>query len=92
MEMQTIAELFDLTGKSALVTGGAVGIGQAIAFRLAEAGADVMIGDINTEGAEQTCCKLHGRDSFKVFGDWVVLSPYYFEESLLKCVDRYDCR
>ncbi len=54
MEIQTIAELFDLTGKSALVTGGAVGIGQAIAFRLAEAGADVMIGDINTEGAEQT--------------------------------------
>ncbi|MFC2027654.1 SDR family NAD(P)-dependent oxidoreductase [Chloroflexota bacterium] len=53
-EMQTIAELFDLAGKSALITGGAVGIGQAIAFRLAEAGANVMISDINTEGAEQT--------------------------------------
>ena len=52
--MKTIAELFDLTGKGALVTGGAVGIGQAIAFRLAEAGADVMIADINTESAEQT--------------------------------------
>jgi|SaaInl7_200m_RNA_FD_contig_81_564736_length_2630_multi_15_in_0_out_0_2 2-dehydro-3-deoxy-D-gluconate 5-dehydrogenase len=54
MEMQTIAQIFDLTGKSALITGGAVGIGQAIALRLAEAGANVMIGDINTEGAEQT--------------------------------------
>ncbi|MBT4512607.1 MAG: SDR family NAD(P)-dependent oxidoreductase, partial [Chloroflexi bacterium] len=52
--MQTIAQIFDLTGKSALITGGAVGIGQAIALRLAEAGANVMIGDINTEGAEQT--------------------------------------
>lgn len=61
MEIQTIAELFDLTGKSALVTGGAVGIGQAIAFRLAEAGADVMIGDINTESAEQTVSQIKAR-------------------------------
>ncbi len=52
--MQTIAELFDLSGQGALVTGGAVGIGQAIAVRLAEAGADVMISDINIEAAEQT--------------------------------------
>ena len=31
--MSTIAELFDLTGKAALVTGGATGIGQAISKR-----------------------------------------------------------
>lgn len=35
--------LFDLTGKKAVVVGGAGGIGQAIAEGLAEAGADVMI-------------------------------------------------
>ena len=52
--MQTIAELFDLSGKSAVVTGGAMGIGQAIAFRLAEAGASVMIADIDLETANQT--------------------------------------
>jgi hypothetical protein len=32
--------------------------------------------------AEQTCAKLHGRDSFAVFGGWLLLSPYYFGESL----------
>lgn len=35
--------LFDLTGKKAVVVGGAGGIGQAIAEGLAEAGAQVMI-------------------------------------------------
>ncbi|AZN43141.1 2-dehydro-3-deoxy-D-gluconate 5-dehydrogenase KduD [Paenibacillus albus] len=36
-------KLFDLTGKVALVTGGAVGLGAAISIGLAEAGADVAI-------------------------------------------------
>src|SRR5438067_722542 len=35
--------LFDLTGKTALVTGGSKGLGQAMARGLAEAGADVVI-------------------------------------------------
>jgi len=54
MTAQTIAQLFDLTGKGAIVTGAAMGIGQAIASRLAEAGAGVMITDINAEAASQT--------------------------------------
>lgn len=35
--------LFDLTGKSALITGGSKGLGKAMARAFAEAGADVMI-------------------------------------------------
>ncbi len=38
-----IRDLFDLTGKTALVTGGSKGIGKSLARGLAEAGADVVI-------------------------------------------------
>ena len=38
-----IHPLFDLTGKSALVTGGSKGLGKAMARGFAEAGADVFI-------------------------------------------------
>ena len=41
-----------LTGRVALVTGGAAGIGRGIALGLAEFGADVAILDINSEAAE----------------------------------------
>jgi 2-deoxy-D-gluconate 3-dehydrogenase len=45
MEQKTISQLVDLSGKTAIVTGGAMGIGYAIASRLAEAGAKVLIAD-----------------------------------------------
>jgi NAD(P)-dependent dehydrogenase (short-subunit alcohol dehydrogenase family) len=41
-----MVDLFDLTGKVAIVTGAARGIGQGIAVELARAGADVVISDI----------------------------------------------
>ena len=44
--------MFDLTGQTAVVTGAATGIGEAIAKRLARAGASVIVADINLEGAK----------------------------------------
>jgi NAD(P)-dependent dehydrogenase (short-subunit alcohol dehydrogenase family) len=41
-----------LAGRSAFVTGGASGIGAAIAARLAAAGADVTIGDVDVDAAK----------------------------------------
>ena len=50
---------FDLGGKSAIVTGGAAGIGLGIALRLTEAGANVLIGDID-ETASQLAVRQLG--------------------------------
>jgi 2-deoxy-D-gluconate 3-dehydrogenase len=50
---KTIAQLFDLSGKGAIVTGGGMGIGRAIVSRLAEAGAAVMIVDIDMDAASK---------------------------------------
>jgi NAD(P)-dependent dehydrogenase (short-subunit alcohol dehydrogenase family) len=49
-----ISALFDLTGKVALVTGAAQGMGRAMALALAEAGADALLVDRNEAGAHDT--------------------------------------
>jgi NAD(P)-dependent dehydrogenase (short-subunit alcohol dehydrogenase family) len=58
---RTIAELVSLSGRSAVVTGGAQGLGKGIARRLAESGASVLIGDLNGELAARTAADLAGR-------------------------------
>ncbi len=44
----------DIKDRVALVTGGAIGIGRAIALALASAGAEVVVCDINGAGAQET--------------------------------------
>lgn len=51
---------YDFSGQVAIVTGGAQGIGNAIARRLADAGASVAIWDLNTEGAQAAAAALGG--------------------------------
>jgi NAD(P)-dependent dehydrogenase (short-subunit alcohol dehydrogenase family) len=48
---RSIGELVSLVGRHAVITGGARGIGYAIARRLAQAGAEVVIGDKDIKGA-----------------------------------------
>lgn len=57
-ELQPLAEAINLGGKSAVVTGGAKGIGFGIAYRLAEAGAKVLIADLDEKGAGEAAKKL----------------------------------
>jgi NAD(P)-dependent dehydrogenase (short-subunit alcohol dehydrogenase family) len=49
-----MTNFFDLSGKTAIVTGAGSGIGQAIALRFAQAGARVAVWDIRAQEAEQT--------------------------------------
>ncbi len=50
-----------LSGKIALVTGAAQGIGREIAFALATDGADVAICDVNLEAAQKTATEIEGK-------------------------------
>ena len=55
----------DMTGKVALVTGGASGMGRIIALRLAARGAKVAIFDVNEEGLEETVSMASGISSWR---------------------------
>jgi NAD(P)-dependent dehydrogenase (short-subunit alcohol dehydrogenase family) len=53
-----VANLFDIRGRVAVVTGGGSGLGAAIATGFAQAGARVVVVDINDEGAAATVQKV----------------------------------
>lgn len=59
--MQPLNQIIDLTGNSAIVTGGAMGIGFGIAYRLAEAGASVVIADVNEDFGNKAAQELNGK-------------------------------
>jgi NAD(P)-dependent dehydrogenase (short-subunit alcohol dehydrogenase family) len=48
------SDLFDLSGRIALISGAASGLGRAMSLALAGAGADVMLADLNSDGARET--------------------------------------
>ncbi len=56
-----IRELFDLTGKTAIVTGGSRGIGKEMAEGLAEAGAELMLCARRAEWLDETLDEFRGR-------------------------------
>ncbi len=56
--MRSLAELFDLRGRVALVTGGGRGLGEQIAWGLAQAGASVALGSRKKEACEDVAREL----------------------------------
>lgn len=65
---RSIAQLISLEGRAAVVTGGARGIGFAIARRLAEAGAAVLIGDVDKAGAGEAAETIARESGRRVVG------------------------
>jgi NAD(P)-dependent dehydrogenase (short-subunit alcohol dehydrogenase family) len=63
-----VGDLLSLTGRRALVTGGAQGLGKAIAVRLAEAGADVAIADIDDALARAAASDIARRFGTRIVG------------------------
>jgi NAD(P)-dependent dehydrogenase (short-subunit alcohol dehydrogenase family) len=62
----SLAELVSLQGRCAVVTGGAAGMGFACARRLAEAGASVLIGDLDGDAAQAAAARIVGEFGGKV--------------------------
>ena len=75
-------ELFDLTGKVAVVTGGARGIGEALSWGLASAGADVVIASRNLERCEEVATDIARATGRRTYarrlhvGHWDEIAPF----------------
>ena len=61
--------MIDLSGKTTLVTGGGQGLGRAIALVLARQGADVAIGDIDMDLAQETAALIRAQGATSVGTD-----------------------
>ena len=87
MRLQNMMNLFDLTGRVAVVTGTAQGMGRAMATALAEAGADLVLLDRNAAGNEATAHKLSqmGRKAIPISGD---VTRFEYIDQVFETVDR----
>ncbi len=65
-KLAKLGKLISLKNKKALVTGAASGIGKAIAYRFAEAGAGLMLVDINRAGLNKTEISINQYDCKRI--------------------------
>jgi 3-hydroxybutyrate dehydrogenase len=73
----------DLTGRRALVTGAASGIGRAIAQRLARAGATVIVLDLNGDTARKVADEIGGEAMQADLSDYEVLDSLEIEADIV---------
>lgn len=81
-------ELFDLSHKVAIVTGGARGLGKQSALALAEAGADIAICDLLEQEGDLTCREIAALGRRALFGKVDVTRPEQIEAFLAKVLAR----
>ena len=81
--------LFDLTGKKALVTGGAVGIGRGCAVALARAGADVAIVDLDEKAGPIAADRIKATGSDAIFIPCDVTKKDQVGDMVRQVVERF---
>lgn len=77
-----------LKDKVALITGGARGIGRAIALAFAKEGADIVIADVNLEIALKTASEIEGLGSKALALEMDVTNYEKVEEGINKILDK----
>ncbi len=82
--------MFDLTGKVALVTGAAQGMGRAMALALAEAGADTLLVDRNEVGLRATAASIEGLGRRAVVAPCDVSDPARIRELFKRLDAEFD--
>ena len=81
--------MFDLSGKVAIVTGARRGIGRGIALALAEAGADVVVSDINLEDCQKVVGEIEVLDRKGLAVKCDVTQKLEVEEMVSKTVEEF---
>ena len=85
----SISDLISLSNRRAVITGGARGIGRAIAARFAEAGAEVALADVRRDEAETAAAEISARFGRRVVAVGAdVTSP----ESVAALADQAEAR
>jgi NAD(P)-dependent dehydrogenase (short-subunit alcohol dehydrogenase family) len=85
--------LFDLTERVAVVSGGAQGVGKATALAVAQAGANVMVVDRNSDGASATADQIRSLGRKSAFAATDVSNPSEIRalfHQIDKCFGRID--
>src|SRR6516225_12472879 len=83
-----------LSGKVALVTGGASGIGRATALTFAREGAKLVVADVNTDGGQQTVHLITEQGGEAIFVRTDVSKAVEVQALISKAVETYgrlDC-
>ncbi|MFL0178152.1 SDR family NAD(P)-dependent oxidoreductase [Mycobacterium sp. SMC-15] len=85
-----MAGYFDLTGRSAVVTGAAGGIGSAVAAALAQAGAAVLVTDVDADAAAAVAERISASGGRAEFAALDVTDPDSAEAAAAKAAELAD--
>ena len=81
-------KIFDLSGKTAIVTGASTGLGASMSLGLAEAGADIVLVDHQKRNKISSKIKKLGRKTLSLDGDLTNMD--FIKEVVIKAVESFD--